>query len=182
MEEPKESVKEDSDVDCDVGSDVEEEEKTKEDIGVEEPKSQDQEEKSSEIKEEVKSKEKPRFRRFRRFRSDIREALSKEKKEWSKEAAKDFVKGLKLWEDLKPRRVQAPCACVGGEETQLSFEAGAVMDGARPAAWLVDGWLEATLDGRDGLVFLEEVKYLPDHSDVVNVKAVSGLTDNPGPT
>ena len=75
-----------------------------------------------------------------------------------------------MWEDLKPRRVQAQCACVGRDETELSFEAGAVMDGARPAAWLVDGWLEATLDGRDGLVCLEEVEYLPDHSDVVNVR------------
>ena len=67
MEEPKGSVKEDSDADCDVGSDVEEEEKTKEDIGVEEPKSQDQEEKkSSKMKEAVKSKEKP---------SDIEESI-----------------------------------------------------------------------------------------------------------
>ena len=64
--------------------------------------------------------------------------LSKEKEERSKEArsagalkapAKDFVKGLKLWEDINPRRVQAFCACVGRVETQLSFEAGAVMDG-----------------------------------------------------
>ena len=65
---------------------------------------------------------------------------------------------------------------------ELSYEAGAVMDGARPAAWLEDGWLEATLDGREGLVSLEEVEYLPEHSDVVNVKAVSRLTDNPGLT
>ena len=44
MEEPKGSVKEVSDADCDVSSDVEEEEKTKEDIGVEEPKSKEDKE------------------------------------------------------------------------------------------------------------------------------------------
>ena len=31
------------------------------------------------------------------------------------------------------------CAFVGRDETVFSFEAGVVMDGARPAAWLVDG-------------------------------------------
>ena len=86
------------------------------------------------------------------------------------------------WQDLKPRRVQALCACVGRNESELSFEAGAVMDGARPAAWLEDGWLEATLDGREGLVWMAEVEYLPEHSADVNMKAVSGLTDNPGLT
>ena len=98
----------------------------------------------------------------------VEEALFKERRinnkgtRFSLEAERHFVKGLKLWRDLKPRRVQALCACVGGNETELSFEAGAVMEGARPAAWLEDGWLEATLDGREGLVFLEEVEYLPE--------------------
>ena len=117
----------DRDADCDIDKDVEEEEKAS-DI--------DEEERSILMEEEVTNE-------ARAFRSDIKEALLKERKKWSSEAGKDFVKGLKLWEDLKPRRVQALCA----------FEAGAVMDGARPAAWLQDGWLEATLDGRDGLVF-----------------------------
>jgi hypothetical protein len=125
-------------------------------------------EESSDVEEEEKSKdwadqvEEEATNEAKAFRSDIREALFKEKNEWSKEAAKDFVKGLKLWEDLKPRRVQALCACAGRNETHLSFKAGAVMDGARPAAWLEDDWLEATLDGRDGLVFQKYVKYLPD--------------------
>ena len=76
---------------------------------------------------------------------------------WSREAAKEFVKGLKLWEELKPRRVRALCACVGRNETELSFEAGALMDGARPTAWLVDGWLEATLDGRTDWYFWKKL-------------------------
>ena len=67
-----------------------------------------------------------------------------------------------MWQDLKPRRVQALCACEGSN-WELSYEAGAVMDGARPAAWLdQDGWLEATLDGREGLVWMAEVEYLPE--------------------
>ena len=65
----------------------------------------------------------------RGFRSDINEALLKERKKWSSEADTDFVKGLKLWEDLKPRRrVQALCACVGRDEAELSFEDDAVME------------------------------------------------------
>ena len=65
------------------------------------------------------------------FRSDIRGALFKEYKkrkvEWSRATAEEFVKGLKLWGDFKPRRVQALCTCVGKDETELCFEAGAVM-------------------------------------------------------
>ena len=104
------------------------------------------------------------------------------------EMAREFFQGLQLWRDLKPRRVQALCACEGRAATrdfelELSYEAGAVMDGARPAAWLdQDSWLEATLDGREGLVWMAEVEYLPEHSADVNMKAVSGLTDNPGLT
>ena len=51
---------------------------------------------------------------------------------------------------------------MGSDETELSFEAGAVMAGVRPAPWLVDGWLEVTLDGRVGLVYVKDVEYLPD--------------------
>ena len=88
------------------------------------------------------------------------------------EQAREFVQGLQLWQDLKPRRVQALCACEGSN-WELSYEAGAVMDGARPAAWLDrDGWLEATLDGREGLVWIGDFEYLPEHSDVVNMVAV----------
>ena len=89
------------------------------------------------------------------------------------EQAREFVQGLQLWQDLKPRRVQALFACEGSNELELSYEAGAVMDGARPAAWLdLDGGLEATLDGREGLVWIGDFEYLPEHSDVVNMVAV----------
>ena len=83
---------------------------------------------------------------------------------WSKakvkEMAKEFVHGLKSWRDLKPRRVQALCACEGSDETQLSFEPGAVLTAVRPAAWMEARWLEGTLDGRIGLIYEEDVKYL----------------------
>ena len=58
--------------------------------------------------------------------------------------------------------MQTLCACVGSDETELSFKSGAVKTGVRPAAWLVDGWLEGTLDGRVGLVYVEDVEYLQD--------------------
>ena len=48
------------------------------------------------------------------------------------------------------------------EKTDLSFEPGAVRTGVRPAAWLVDGWLEGTLDGRVGLIHVKYVEYLQD--------------------
>ena len=79
---------------------------------------------------------------------------------WSKELSREFVHGLKSWQDLKPRRVQALCACVGSGETQLSFEPGAVMTAVRPAFWLKACWLEGALDGRVGLIYQEDVKYL----------------------
>ena len=88
------------------------------------------------------------------------EEFKKGKEKWSKATAKEFVEGLKLWEDLKPRRVQALCACEGRNETQLSFEPGAVMTAVRPAAWMRARWLEGTLDGRVGLIYEEDVKYL----------------------
>ena len=49
---------------------------------------------------------------------------------------------------------------MGREETQLSFEPGAVMTAVRPAAWLKSCWLEGALDGRVGLIYEEDVKYL----------------------
>ena len=65
-----------------------------------------------------------------------------------------------MWHDLQPRRVQALSARVGEEETDLSLEPGAVVTGVRPAAWLNDGWLEGTLDGKIGLFLLKDVEYL----------------------
>ena len=101
------------------------------------------------------------------FRSDVKEALLEEFKKrergpekLSKAIVREFVQGLKLWQDLKPKRLQALYACVEEDETKLSFEPGAVITGVRPAAWLVDGWLEGALDGRVGLVFREDVEYL----------------------
>ena len=79
-----------------------------------------------------------------------------------KEMAREFVHGLKSWRDLKPRRVQALVSCEGcsSDETQLSFEPGEVMTAVRPAAWMRDCWLEGTLDGRVGLIYGKDVKYL----------------------
>ena len=48
------------------------------------------------------------------------------------------------------------------DETHLYFKPGAVITGVRPAAWLVDGWLEGTLNGRVGLVYVKDVEYLQD--------------------
>ena len=76
------------------------------------------------------------------------------------ESAREIVQGLQLWQDLKPRRVQALCACEGREENELSFEPGAVMTAVRPAAWMQARWLEGTLDGRVGLIYKDDVKYL----------------------
>ena len=98
------------------------------------------------------------------FRIKVKGDLFEERKvrseEWSKTTAREFVKGLKLWEDFKPGRVQALCACEGRDETQLSFEPGAVMTAVRPAAWMQAHWLEGTLDGKVGLIYGEDVKYL----------------------
>ena len=77
-----------------------------------------------------------------------------------REKRREFVRGLRLWHDIKPRRVRAMCAWVGEEETDLSFKPGAVMTGVRPAAWLNNGWLEGTLDGRTGLFRVSDVEYL----------------------
>ena len=77
-----------------------------------------------------------------------------------REKRRDFVRGLRLWQDFKPRRVRAMCAWVGEEETDLSLEPGAVVTGVRPAAWLNDGWLEGALDGKIGLFLLKDVEYL----------------------
>ena len=79
-----------------------------------------------------------------------------------KEMAREFVHGLKSWRDLKPRRVQALVSCEGcsSDETQLSFVPGEVMTAVRPATWMRARWLEGTLDGRVGLIYEEDVKYL----------------------
>ena len=119
--------------------------------------------KESDIEEEV-------------FRRDVRQALLEESRKggegperWSKAGvrlsgatAKEFVKGLRLWHDLKPKRVRALCARVGREKTDLTFEPGEVMTGVRPAVWLDDGWLEGALDGRTGLFHVKDVEYLSD--------------------
>ena len=77
-----------------------------------------------------------------------------------KELARETVHGLKAWQDLKPKRVQALCASVEEDETKLFFDPDAVITGIRPAAWLVDGWLEGALDGTVGLVFKEDAEYI----------------------
>ena len=46
------------------------------------------------------------------------------------------------------------------EMRPTSFEPGAVMTAVRPAAWMRACWLEGTLDGRDGLIYEDDVKYL----------------------
>ena len=83
-----------------------------------------------------------------------------EQKEAARERRREFVRGLRVWQDLKPRRVRALCARVGREKTDLTFEPGEVMTGVRPAVWLNDGWLEGALDGRTGLFHMKDVEYL----------------------
>ena len=56
------------------------------------------------------------------FRSDIKETIREEYKKGSgrvqdREKRRDFVRGQRLWQDPKPRRVM--CAWVGEEETDL---------------------------------------------------------------
>ena len=122
---------------------------------------------------EEKSKEIPRkesdIKEEKTFRTKVKEALWWESKKrgpeysWSNERLREFVQGLKWWQDIKPRRVQAMCACVGRYtrgETQLSFEPGALMTAVRPALWLKTCWLEGALDGRVGLIYGEDVNYL----------------------
>ena len=72
------------------------------------------------------------------------------------------------WQELEPRRLRAVEACVGRDETELSFEPGAIVTGVRPASWLKDSqstgcWLEGTFEGwgRVGLVPESYVEYLP---------------------
>ena len=55
--------------------------------------------------------------------------LEKSSKAKVKEKTRGIVHGLKLLQDLTPKRVQALCAFVGRNETKLSFEPGAVMTG-----------------------------------------------------
>ena len=59
--------------------------------------------------------------------------------------------------------VKALCACVKEDETELSYEPGAVITGVRPAVWLTNRrWLEGTLNRRVGLVYKKDVEYLRD--------------------
>ena len=109
---------------------------------VEEEEEEEEEEKSKDWADQVEeeeSKEIPSVASYRWrwsgweekvFRTEAKEVLQLERKKrgpeqrWSKEQSREIVLGLKSWQDLKPRRVQALCACVGREETQLSFEPG----------------------------------------------------------
>ena len=52
--------------------------------------------------------------------------------------------------------------CVGEDETELSFDSGAVITGVWPAAWLAGSWLEGNLDGRVGLLLVKDVEFLRD--------------------
>ena len=87
---------------------------------MEEPKSQDQEEKkSSKMKEEVKSKEKPRS------------PLVEEQERWRRE-----VVATRKWQELEPRTVRTVWAFEARDETELPFEPGALITGVRPASWV----------------------------------------------
>ena len=115
-------------------------------------------EKSSDIEEQeeaVRGIRKALKEKFKKGRG-----LDREKEMEEEEKSREIVRGLRLWHDLKPRRVRAMCAWVGEEETDLSLKPGAVVTGVRPAAWLNDGWLEGDLDGKTGLFRREDVEYL----------------------
>ena len=136
-------------------SDVEEE-KSKD--SKEEPRSQDlalQVEKEATEKLVVETEQKQSV-------LSIQEALIEFNKGriYDREKSREFVRGLRLWHDIKPRRARAICAWVAEEETDLSFKPGAVMTGVRPAAWLNNGWPEGTLEGRTGLLRVSDVEYL----------------------
>ena len=107
---------------------------------------------------------------------EVQEA--KEKFSDIKQQQKDYFKQMeesrrrvvttRRWQELEPRRVRAVEACVGRDETELSFEPGAIVTGVRPASWLKDSqstgcWLEGTFEGwgRVGLVPESYVEYLP---------------------
>jgi hypothetical protein len=146
---------EDSDVERDFDSKSDSDSSEEEEKSKEEEKSRDW---ADLVEEEVTNEAKL-------FRSDIMEAIREEFKKGTgkvqdREKRRDFVRGLRLWQDFKPRRVRAMCAWVGEEETDLSLEPGAVVTGVRPAAWLNDGLLEGALDGKIGLFLLKDVEYL----------------------
>ena len=134
-EEEKSKEEEKSNVDCDVGSDVEEEEK------------------SSDIKEEVKSKEEPL--RSQDWAPQEGEFSSVEEVE--RERRK--VVATRKWQELELRTARTVRALkpVDKDKTNLflSFEPGALITEIRPASWVEDDrfrWLEGTLEGRVGLV------------------------------
>ena len=148
MEEPKDS----GETEEEESSDVEEEEKSRDWA--------DQVE--EEVKKEATEKlvvETEQKQAVLSIVKAIREEFKKGRIQ-DREKRREFVRGLRLWHDIKPRRVRAMCAWVGEEETDLSFKPGAVMTGVRPAAWLNDGWLEGALEGRTGLFHVNDVEYL----------------------
>ena len=98
------------------------------------------------------------------------EATKEATKKLAEEEEEDFPKVMegwrrevvatKKWQEFKPRRVRAVKACVGRNETELSFEPGDIVTEVRPARGN-PGWLEGTLEGRVGLVWGSDVEYLP---------------------
>ena len=135
----------------------------------EEEKSKDwadqEEEKSSDIKEEVKSKEEPL--RSQDWAPQEGEFSSVEEVE--RERRK--VVATRKWQELEPRTARTVRALKPLDKTALflSFEPGALITEIRPASWVVDDrfrWLEGTLEGRVGLVVERLVEYLPAQSDL----------------
>ena len=143
---------EDSDVDSNADSDVDSD-------GEEDERSKEEEVFRSEARKAV-------FMEIKRREEGPESLRWPEAQDKLKERARELVQGLKSWRDLKPRRVQALVSCKGksSDETQLSFEPGEVMTEVRPAVWMLTRmqarWLEGTLDGRVGLIYGEDVKYL----------------------
>ena len=139
-------------------SDVEEEEKSKD-------WADQEEEKSSDIEEEVKSKEEP----LRSQDWAPQEGEFSTVEEVKRERRK--VVATRKWQELEPRTARTVRALKPLDKTDLSFEPGALITGIRPASWVKDDrvncsrWLEGTLEGRVGLVLECWVEYLPAQSD-----------------
>ena len=81
------------------------------------------------------------------------------------------VVATRKWQELEPRTVRTVRAFKALDETDLSFEPGALITRVRPASWVGDDrthcsrWLEGTLEGRVGLMLECWVEYLPAQSD-----------------
>ena len=99
--------------------------------------------------------------------------MEKEEKDFLKlmEGGRRKVVATREWQDLEHRTVRTVEACKGSDETELSYEPGAMITGVRPASWVADDecncsrWLEGTLEGRVGLMLACCVEYLPAQSD-----------------